>query len=390
MHTFTTLYSRTSTGAVQQWTITVDGNKFFSASGQVGGAITTTKPTVCKSKNVGRANETTPEQQAEKEAQARYDKQLKSGYFEDVNRIDDFCFVQPMLAKKYLERQEKGKVSFPVGVQLKFNGGRCVITRHGAFTRTGEVYHSIPHIVNSLEMFFVQWPYAVLDGELYAANCGQKLNEVMKLIRKSVNITPDDKAKSEKYVRFYVYDGYGYDGITEADFYRKRAAAVKKNLSSNPYYCHVHTIVAHTHEKVMEIYQRFIDQGEEGAIVRLLEEPYENKRSSVLLKVKPTDDDEFLILDIEEGVGNRSGMAGKVHLKFHDGRVFKANVKGEEAQFVELLKNKADYIGKKATIYYNGFTGLGLPNYAQFDCNSSMGGAADKTGDDDDEGEEND
>ena len=391
MHTFPKLYSRTSTNAVQEWQIFVDKNSFFTVSGQQNGQIVQTKPTVCSGKNIGRGNETSPEDQAMKEAQARYDKQLKSGgYFENIADIDNVQFVQPMLAKKYLERL--AKVVYPVGVQLKFNGGRCVATRHGLFSRKGERYISVPHIFESMKSFFALWPDAVIDGELYAPNFGQKLNEVMKLIRKTVHITQADLDKSEKLVRFYIYDGYGYDGVEKETNYRARSAAIKKNFSSNPYYCQVFTRVANTHEDVMRMFADDINAGEEGSIVRILDAPYENKRSSNLLKVKPTDDEEFKIVGVEEGIGNRAGTAGKVVCLMKDGRTFKANIKGTFEQAKDIWVHPENYVGKTATIFFYGYTGkltetvdgiektfaTGRPNYAQFDCNRSFGGAADK------------
>ena len=45
--------------------------------------MNTAKPTICKGKNIGRSNETSPEQQAEAEAQAKWDKKRKDGYTQD-------------------------------------------------------------------------------------------------------------------------------------------------------------------------------------------------------------------------------------------------------------------------------------------------------------------
>jgi len=46
-----TIYKKTKTGATQEWTIEVDGNKYRTHSGQVGGAITTNEWTVVYGKN---------------------------------------------------------------------------------------------------------------------------------------------------------------------------------------------------------------------------------------------------------------------------------------------------------------------------------------------------
>ena len=77
-----TIYKKTKTGATQEWTIEVVGNKYRTHSGQVGGAITTNEWTVVYGKNVGKANGTTDSEQALKEAEAKRTKKLESGYFE--------------------------------------------------------------------------------------------------------------------------------------------------------------------------------------------------------------------------------------------------------------------------------------------------------------------
>lgn len=114
------LYSRTSTGALQVWKVFVKGNTFWTESGQVGGKMNVSKPTVCAGKSIGRANETLPEEQAKLEAQSKWDKKAKTGYFEDPNKVDDFYFVEPMLATPL--HAVKDGIQLPCIVETKFNG----------------------------------------------------------------------------------------------------------------------------------------------------------------------------------------------------------------------------------------------------------------------------
>ena len=72
-----TLYKKTTTGATQLWDIEVFRNKFRTISGQLGGKKITNKWTQCQGKNVGKANATTSEEQALKEALAKHQKKLK-------------------------------------------------------------------------------------------------------------------------------------------------------------------------------------------------------------------------------------------------------------------------------------------------------------------------
>jgi hypothetical protein len=112
------LYSRTSTGAIQQWQIIVTDDKFCTVEGQKDGKLTTSLPTVCKGKNIGKANETSGEDQAIKEAKAKWQKKIDGGYHEDIGDIDTETFTEPMLAHKYGEHE----VSFPLASQPKLDG----------------------------------------------------------------------------------------------------------------------------------------------------------------------------------------------------------------------------------------------------------------------------
>jgi hypothetical protein len=82
------LYSRTSTGAIQRWTIHVVGDSYYTVYGQVDGAQQTSQPMICEGKNIGKANETSGASQAHKEAAALWKKKKESGCFVSVDDID--------------------------------------------------------------------------------------------------------------------------------------------------------------------------------------------------------------------------------------------------------------------------------------------------------------
>lgn len=368
-----TLFSRTSTGAIQQWTVQIDGDKFRVESGQTDGKKVLSEWTVCEAKNVGRANATTPSEQALSEAQAKWDKKIKLGYTTDVTKIDSSTsFVEPMLAKDFDDYRTKMDWKSGLIVQNKYNGVRCVATYDGdrvvLKSRKGEEWISVPHINKDLEKFFEQFPDAVLDGELYNYDLRQKLNELTKLVRKTKNISDADLKKSEDMVRYYIYDGYDFGPATDVCVkYVSRKARIDELLPKySKYYRKVDDVVVYSQAELDKIYNKFLDDGEEGAIVRIPYSPYENKRSKMLLKYKPEDDDEATIIDIIEGTGNWAGTAKTCTLEWK-GKKFDATFKGTYEQAVDRLKHKKDWIGKTVTFLYTGLTGLGVPNYARID-----------------------
>ena len=149
---FNTLYKRNKNGSVQQWTMIVEGNKYWAEYGQVDGKIQSDTPTVAEAKNVGRSNETSSEEQAYSEARSKWEKKIKrNGYWKNIEDIDTFVF-SVMLAHNSNKHKHKleGK---PMFVSPKLDGFRCYITKDGAYSRNGEQYVTTKFIEEHLEDF---------------------------------------------------------------------------------------------------------------------------------------------------------------------------------------------------------------------------------------------
>jgi DNA ligase-1 len=112
----------------------------------------------------------------------------------------------------------------------------------------------------------------------------------------------------------------------------------------------------------MDLYGKYVEQGYEGQMLRT-GGLYENKRSKYLLKHKSFVDEEYTILDICEGEGNRTGTCGYMVFNTKDGKRFKSNVKGTFAETAEILENKDSLIGKEATVKYFNLTPDGIPRF---------------------------
>jgi len=346
---------------ILEWEVEVQGNKYRTITGGQGAKKVTSDWTVCESKSTGRSNETSADEQAQKEAEALYKKKLKTGYFKNVTDIDNSTYIEPMLANKF--EDHKHKIEYPVMVDRKYNGMRQVTSHNGAFTRKGEAIITAPHIVKILESLFKKYPDLVLDGELYNHEYRFKLNELIKLVRKTKHFTPEDLIQSEKIVKYYVYDGYGFDAISEDTKCSDRREGLKKLLNGIKYIEVVEYEWAKNEEGVYKVYEEYVQDGYEGAIVRATV-GYQHKRTNALLKVKPIDDDEAEILALLEGNGNWAGAAKIVTLKWKD-KIFNGSVKGCYENCAKMLKEKSKWIGKTVTFTYNGFTGKGTPNFAQ-------------------------
>ena len=78
MITLPTLFARTNTGAIQEWIIEIEGNKYRTVYGQVDGKKITTEWTVAVPTNIGRSNERDGDKQAVFEAKALWKKKRES------------------------------------------------------------------------------------------------------------------------------------------------------------------------------------------------------------------------------------------------------------------------------------------------------------------------
>lgn len=370
--TFDLLFSKDTLGNIRVWSMEQNGDKYRTISGQRDGEKVTSEWSHAEAKNVGRSNATTAIEQATAEIEAKYKKQLKTGYHNNIKDVDVVTYVEPMLAQtlhKLSKQPNFAKEQW--GMQCKFNGNRCVATKDGLFTRKGEKYSSVPHIENALKSFFEAYPTAVLDGELFNNDLRQQLNEISKLIRKTKNIDASDLAASEKLVKFYIYDGYNFEGksdvLDEEISYSERKNWIDKVvIPRSKYFVEVDTNIVKSNDHMNELFQSLLADQQEGGILRKMDAPYEHKRSKNLVKVKAEDDDEATILDITDGDGNWKGAATNVTLKWKN-KTFDAVFKGSYETRQVILKNKTNWVGKTVTFLYMGLTGLGTPNYARID-----------------------
>ena len=353
-----TIYKATNSGKTQEWTIEVVGNKYRTISGQTDGKKITNEWTVVYGKNEGRANATTDKEQCMKEANAKRIKKLESGYFEDMKNIYMEQYFEPMLAAKW--EDYKDKIQYPIYSQAKLDGIRCIVTKDGMFSRNGKAIISAPHIFDSVKPLFETNPDLIFDGELYADKFANDFNKIVSLVKKT-KPTADDLKESKELIEYHIYDLPSSD----KNFIQRAydlAILFETRSELHPHCRIVETYKVPSEDVVTELYEKYVEEGYEGQMLRL-DGKYENKRSKNLLKHKSFVDEEYTILDICEGEGNRTGTAGYMVFQTAEGKPFKSNVKGTWDETAEMLKSKNELIGKQATIKYFNLTPDGIPRF---------------------------
>lgn len=380
-----TLYKIDTRGKLREWTMNIDGDKFYAVKGLVTGKKTQDKPTTCVAKNVGRANATTPTAQARFQAQAKFQKKLDTGYAltEEDARVKKY--YEPMLADKFSDR--KDSLSFPIYSQRKLDGIRCIVRKEDGGivgrTRNGKVIECIPHITDSLKGFFMAFPDAVLDGELYNHEYRDNFNKITSLVRKQIPVKSDkmsdkvfakkvaeftDRLKEAKEsIQYWIYDMPKLGVLVDEKIaFNTRFNELKHHLFgavNKDCLVMVETTEINSFKNLDDLYNQYLEEGYEGQMVRA-DNRYENKRSKGLLKRKEFMDAEYKVTGIDEGNGNRAGTAK--HLVCYCDKTkqtFHSNIKGSWDYLKEILDNKDYYIGKLATIKFFQLTPDGIPRF---------------------------
>ena len=362
---FAPLYSLNSNGSIQRWSISVEDNRIIKEYGQIGGKTQTVSDIIKKGKNVGKSNETTPEDQAIAEATSQWEKKLKSGYSKTefdakAGKVDDKFVtggIEPMLAHKF--RDHESKIEYPCYAQPKLDGIRCIaIIEMGVatlWTRTRKPITGVPHIIRALEHRFPHYDgdtaesRTILDGELYNHSYKNRFEEIVSFVKQ---VTPKE---GHEVVEYHIYDmvddvmfGERIDNINHGELVHP-LVVVKTTYTLNV-------------EQLMEQFDEDRNAGYEGTMVRNVDSLYEHKRSYNLQKIKEFDDAEFKITGVKAGRG-RMAECAIFTCTNANGDLFDCKMEGSLNVLKEILKNPRNVIGKMLTVRYQGFTNGKMPRF---------------------------
>lgn len=350
MKKFPILYKKASTGKIQTWEVSVEGSTMTSLAGQMGGVLTPTVETIKEGKNIGKSNETTPEQQALLEAEARWMKKKKGGYVEQINdasegKVDDVIEggYNPTLAHSFAKQGEK--IIYPCAVQPKLDGIRCCAVGSTLWSRTRKAINSVPHIDHALNELGLT-KKDLVDGELYNHDFKDNFEKITHIVGQKKDVDPEHKL-----VQYHIYDMPSDKPFSERLQELKKRFGKKSGLKSSPLKL-VETIICNNEEELMEAFERFLAEGYEGAMARNLDAPYENKRSYHLQKIKEFDDAEFRITGVVAGKNNTVIF----QCITDEGIAFEATMSGDRESNQKYLQNSKDYLNKSLTVKYQGLT----------------------------------
>lgn len=346
------LFKKDSGGRTRILRVYTSGDTLYQDSGIYNGALVKHEK-VCKGKNIGRSNETTPEEQAILEAKSKVEEKLTTGYFKTLEELEsgDTEVIMPMLAKSYGDVEVDW--TRPVYVQPKLDGMRClIIVRSGIvklMSREGKEIITMDHIKAVVQNMVTPSSNFIMDGELYSH--GLSFQENMRLIKK---VRPETIN-----VVYHMYD------VVESTPFTTRYNTIQDlvRMFNTPYIELVST-KAINKAGLAQAHGISLSLGYEGTIVRWGTEGYQmGSRSKYLLKYK-----DFLDLDAEiiDVIPFESRPKQGVVVCKYKGLTFKATPKMSHTERELLLTNKKDIIGKKANIRYFELTDDGIPRFPIF------------------------
>lgn len=353
------LYSIDSFGHQRIYDVWSEGDVLKTQTGIVGGAAICSQRRI-EGTNLGKRNATTAEEQAALYAERKHRDLIKyGGWSTDPNAPKPTAFG-PMLAQKY-EGGSVANAGNQIAMQPKLDGMRCFAyldTNNDVvlFARSGNAIN-FPHVAQELKL--ILRPGMIFDGELYCH--GKSFNEVISLIKRY----RDDS----KVIAYHVYDLAAIDGESEISYFNRQQrlnSVISPNETVNQFGSvkNVQTELVQNNERdIREAQALFVGEGYEGAMIRVLEAPYEmQQRPDTLLKVKTFMDAEFIVSSIEQGQGNMEGKAMFI-CDTDNGRQFRCAMNAPMAKQAWYYEHREKFIHRLLTVKFFELSEYGVPRF---------------------------
>lgn len=298
---------------------------YYTESGLEDGKITKSKITyITEGKNIGRNNETTPLTQTILNVRTQYNKKIREGrkknkkdiltsqisfnnLLNDKSRGNTPWRVMPMALKDVNNKKVKTSywktyVKYPVYIQPKYDGIRMLsvfinkINDVDLYSRGLENIKQQDEIKKSLK-FLSNNHGLYLDGELWGEGLSlQIISGIGRRVDKNTNIK----------LKYYVYDCFMIDkpNLTFPQRY-EILQKIKKECDDNIVIVDSH--ICENKKEVINKYTEYLDLNYEGAVIRNSTSLYEfgiqkEIRSSQTLKIKPNNDEEYIVIGYKEGI----------------------------------------------------------------------------------------
>ena len=199
--------------------------------------------------------------------------------------------------------------------------------------------------------FVAGLPKRALDGELWMGR--GKFEQVSAATRRA---QPDD-AEWRK-IRYMIFELPGEPGT-----FGDRAATIRQVVAAVnvPWLNEIRQFSVVDRDSLEKMLRKIVREGGEGLMLHRADAPYLTGRSDVLLKMKPWQDAEAVVVGHEAGRGKYAGMLGALRVRTPEGQEFDLGSGLSDAQ-----RHAPPALGTTVTFRYRGYTAAGYPRFASF------------------------
>lgn len=237
------------------------------------------------------------------------------------------------------------KVSYPVRVEPKLDGLRCIAVKKDGvvkmFTRSGSTIETLPTVKAALEA--ADYGDYVLDGEIMGENWNDTASVVMSY----------KTAKDDSSMIYNVFDALSFEDWKKqknADALRLRieVAAEIVNKVGSKHVVQVSGQEVKNQKEMMKFYSQTMEKGYEGIMLKNLDSSYAFKRSDAVLKLKPVSTYEGVVVGHYEGNrgSKREGLWGGFQVLMPNGIITRVGGGYTDALKAEIDINPDAWIGK--------------------------------------------
>ena len=229
-------------------------------------------------------------------------------------------------------------------VSEKLDGVRAIWDGQTLRFRSGKT-------INAPLWFVEGLPKMPLDGELWIGR--RTFERLSGIVRKDV---PDDAEWRQ--VRYMIFELPGAPGT-----FRERAEAMREiaRQANIPWLHEIEQLSVVDRNSLKKRMNEVVKAGGEGLMLHRADAPYETGRSDTLLKMKPWEDAEAVVIAHQPGKGKYTGMLGALRVRTGDGREFSLGT-----GFTDEQRRNPPPVGAVVTYRYHDLTAGGLPRFASF------------------------
>lgn len=229
-------------------------------------------------------------------------------------------------------------------VSEKLDGVRAIWDGQVLRFRSGKTIHAPGWFTDGL-------PGRPLDGELWMGR--GSFERLSGIVRREV---PDDgEWRQVRYMIFELPDAPGT--------FAQRALQIRELVGqvNVPWLQAIRQSPIVDRSSLQKRMQEVVKAGGEGLMLHRADALYETGRSDTLLKMKPWEDAEAVVIAHHSGKGRNAGRLGALRVRTADGREFSLGT-----GFSDRMRREPPPVGTVVTYRYRELTNTGLPRFASF------------------------